>query len=150
MQTFLRVVTVAPGGGGGPASALRTPPSGKLPSAANAPAVRPERFRKLRRSSYPFVPLASAATTPPRARWRSDLLISTGASLPDRIRVDTVEVANLRGVGLIARLALVSEIDGSRVHWFQHHDARGRRANADNCKAKQIAPADIGLEAFLR
>ena len=29
VQTFLRVVTVAPAGGGGPASALRTAPSGK-------------------------------------------------------------------------------------------------------------------------
>ena len=34
VQTFLRVATVAPGGGGGPASALRIAPSGRLPSAA--------------------------------------------------------------------------------------------------------------------
>src|ERR1700726_2824780 len=37
VQTFFRTVTAAPGGGGGPASALRTAPSGSAPSAARLP-----------------------------------------------------------------------------------------------------------------
>src|SRR6185437_13510893 len=51
VQTLLRMVTVAPCAGGGPASALRTPLSGSAPSAANPPAAMPERRRKARRSS---------------------------------------------------------------------------------------------------
>src|SRR3954470_3231376 len=43
VQTFLWVVTLAPAGGGGPASAVRTPESGSVPSAVRAPAARPER-----------------------------------------------------------------------------------------------------------
>src|SRR6266851_5367651 len=81
VQIFLRVVTVAPAGGGGPASALRTPPSDKFPSAASAPAVRPERFRKVRRSRSPLDSFASASTGLPRPRGRSDFLISTDVSL---------------------------------------------------------------------
>src|ERR1700738_2124789 len=66
VQTFLRVVTVAPGGGGGPACAFRTPPSGRLPSAASAPAATPERFRKLRRSRAPLVSPDGASAALPR------------------------------------------------------------------------------------
>src|SRR6185312_9613764 len=50
VQTFLRMVTVAPLTGGGPASALRMPASGSAPSAVRPPATRPERRRKVRRS----------------------------------------------------------------------------------------------------
>src|SRR6476660_2114327 len=38
VQIFLRMVTAAPWAGGGPAFALRTPPSGSVPSAARPPA----------------------------------------------------------------------------------------------------------------
>src|SRR6185312_17506229 len=50
VQMLLRMVTAAPAGGGGPASALRTVVSGILPSAARPPAAMPERRRKVRRS----------------------------------------------------------------------------------------------------
>src|SRR6185436_18744739 len=53
VQMFLRMVTCAPAGGGGPASALRTLASGSAPSAARPPATSPERRRKLRRSRPP-------------------------------------------------------------------------------------------------
>src|SRR5215468_8660228 len=51
VQIFLRIPTAAPAGGGGPAAALRTAPSGSAPSPARLPAARPERRRKLRRST---------------------------------------------------------------------------------------------------
>src|SRR6185437_15140480 len=48
VQIFLRISTVAPCAGGGPASALRTLASGSAPSAASPPATRPERRKKAR------------------------------------------------------------------------------------------------------
>src|SRR3954451_22381643 len=39
VQTFLRISTCAPFDGGGPALALRTPATGKVPSAASPPAA---------------------------------------------------------------------------------------------------------------
>src|SRR5262249_30003947 len=65
VQMLLRIVTCAPGAGGGPASALRTLASGSAPSAASEPAARPERRRKLGRSrptsAWPLSAAASAA-----------------------------------------------------------------------------------------
>src|SRR5262245_17207217 len=49
VQMFLRMVTCAPAGGGGPACAFRMLASGMLPSAARLPAARPDWRRKLRR-----------------------------------------------------------------------------------------------------
>src|SRR6478609_6397410 len=46
VQMLLRIVTCPPSGGGGPALACRTLPSGKVPSAARPPATSPERRRK--------------------------------------------------------------------------------------------------------
>src|SRR5262249_15995433 len=81
VQMFLRMVTCAPAGGGGPASALRTLASGNAPTVARPPATRPERRRKARRSSAPSDgPCRALASVPRRAR-RSVLLISTAASL---------------------------------------------------------------------
>src|SRR6267378_5583167 len=53
VQMFLRMVTCAPPGGGGPAFALRMVASGSAPSVARPPATRPDRRRKLRRSKPP-------------------------------------------------------------------------------------------------
>src|SRR5262249_36762474 len=77
VQTFLRTVTAAPGGGGGPASALRTAPTDKVPTAARLPAARPDRRRKLRRSRSPLVCGGSAAPNVLRRSSRCALLIST-------------------------------------------------------------------------
>src|SRR5882757_5947978 len=106
VQTFLRVVTAAPGGGGGPASACRILPSGKLPSAARLPAARPERRRKARRSrllSDDFV--ANAEAIVPRRAWRSDRFISMRTSSTLRVAIDSVEILDLDGVRLKASLA---------------------------------------------
>src|SRR5215471_15663552 len=62
VQIFLRIVTAAPAGGGGPAAALRTAPSGSAPSVARLPATMPERRKKLRRSSLPGCPCSAAAS----------------------------------------------------------------------------------------
>src|ERR1700758_1699727 len=42
VHTLLQVATDAPGAGGGPAFALRTLPSGRMPSAARPPAATPD------------------------------------------------------------------------------------------------------------
>src|SRR4051794_19883344 len=68
VQMFLRMVTCAPAGGGGPASALRTLVSGSAPSVARPPAARPERRRKARRPRPPAEWLCrGGASTPRRA-----------------------------------------------------------------------------------
>src|SRR6516164_3226339 len=46
VQMLFLTSSCAPLGGGGPALALRTPPSGKVPSAARPPAASPELRRK--------------------------------------------------------------------------------------------------------
>src|SRR5262249_54036704 len=66
VQIFLRMVTCAPAGGGGPASALRTLVSGSAPSVARPPAARPERRRKARRSRPASDWLCSGRGAPPR------------------------------------------------------------------------------------
>src|SRR5258708_22993933 len=63
VQIFLRIATAAPGGGGGPASALRTAPSGRAPSVARPPPPRPDRASKPPRSRPPFPSPCSAAAT---------------------------------------------------------------------------------------
>src|SRR5258705_2429929 len=83
VQIFFRVVTVAPAGGGGPASALRMPPSERFPRAASAPAVTPERFRNARRSKPSFRWLAWLPTSVRLLRRPgrpSDFLISKAVS----------------------------------------------------------------------
>src|SRR5712691_2927982 len=80
VQTFLRTVTAAQGLGGGPASDLRTAARGKVPNAASPPAARPERRRKVRRSTLPSALAESAAPSVPRRASRCALLISTAAS----------------------------------------------------------------------
>src|SRR5262249_1981754 len=77
VQTFLRTVTAAPGGGGGPACALRTAPTDRVPTAARPPARRPDRRRKLRRSRSPRAWAGSAAPVVLRRTSRCALLIST-------------------------------------------------------------------------
>ena len=64
VQMFLWMVTAAPGAAGGPAFALRTLVSGKVPKAARPLAARPERRKKARRSRCLFEPLAKAANEP--------------------------------------------------------------------------------------
>src|ERR1700704_6398657 len=111
VQTFLRTVSAAPGGGGGPASALRTLPSDSVPSVARPPAARPERRRKSRRSRLPVGRTGTVAASGLRRASRCVLLIST-VCLPllRRIAVHPVEGLNLGGVSLIVGLSFVGEV----------------------------------------
>src|SRR5437588_1400646 len=105
VQMFLRMVTCAPAGGGGPALALRMLVSGSAPSVARLPATRPERRRKLRRSRPPPDWPCSAAASAPRRAWRSVLLMSMDASSA-RIAVDPIEGLHVFGLP-VAGLALL-------------------------------------------
>src|SRR5262245_32089141 len=109
VQMFLRMVTAAPGLAGGPASALRTLASGKLPSAARPPATRPERRRNDRRSRPTSDWPGSACASAPRRAKRSVRLISMAASpsLRGGIAVDAIEGLHLRRVRLVAGLPLL-------------------------------------------
>src|SRR5439155_15214969 len=128
-----------PARGGGPASALRTPPSGKAPSVASPEATRPERRRNVRRSSPPLDWPASAAASLPRCASRSFLLINTGSSPSLRIFVDPVERLDVLGF-LVARLALLLVGFGGRGRTRQRHGAGGGRgAGARRQHAKEIA-----------
>src|SRR4051812_29160630 len=103
VQIFLRMV--APAVAIDPAAfALRTVASGKAPAAASPPAARPERRRKLRRSSWPWDGPAKAVARVPRRAWRSVRLISMCVPLSARIPVHAI--VGLHVIGLpVADLA---------------------------------------------
>src|SRR4051812_22967212 len=90
------------------ASALRTPPTESVLSAARPPPASPDRRRKVRRSSPVLWADRPSATDPRDAEldcWRCVLLISTAAS-STRITIDAI--VRLHVIGLfVTRLALV-------------------------------------------
>src|SRR5689334_19973510 len=142
VQTFLRTATGIPGGGGGPASALRTAPSGKAPSAARPPAARPERRRKLRRSSPASAPAESAAASVPRRGSRWVRLISTENLLSlRRIAVDPVKVLDVGRVRLVSGSLPLVGIRIARCGDRNRHAAYSRRAGTGREDAEQIASA---------
>jgi hypothetical protein len=67
--------------------------------------------------------------------------------LSGRIRVDAIEISNLRRVGLVAGSALIFEINGFGDRRLRHYGARS--SCSGNGKPKQIAPGDNRLEALL-
>src|SRR6516162_10126364 len=107
VQTLLRTMTSAPAGGGGPALALRTEPSGSAPSVATLPAARPERRRKARRSRPSSVSFGKAPMTMPRRVCRCVRLMSTAASSLRWITIHAVIGLNVLRVRLVTRLALL-------------------------------------------
>src|ERR1700681_734030 len=79
----------------GPACALRTDPSGIKPSAAPAPAARPERRRKVRRSSTPDA--RPAAMPCKRAGLADPSLRFINMSVAPSIAVDAIVVLDVLG-----------------------------------------------------
>src|SRR5437588_2075852 len=105
VQMLLRIATGAPGFGGGPAAALRTPDNGSAPSEARAPAASTERRRKVRRSRPPTW-LASVAASVPRRLSRSVRLISTTS--PPSLRISVYPVIGSHVLALsVPRLAFL-------------------------------------------
>src|SRR6266851_4345765 len=147
VQMFLRTSTGVPALGGGPAAALRTLPSGKAPSVASPPATRPERRRKLRRSSAPPDWPASAAASVPRRASRSVRLISTAASLFRRILVDAVIRLDVVAHP-VARLALLLVGFGDRIAGKRRR-ARHGGARPGGERAQHVATADRRPVALL-
>src|SRR5688572_23531376 len=121
------MVTAAPAAAGGPASALRTLTIGSAPTTVKAPAARPERRKKVRRSSAPPACDASAPTSDPRRAWRSFLLINMCVVPSARIAVDAIE--GLHGVGFfvpsLGLLIVVLGVGASHTQWRRRRgDAR--------------------------
>src|SRR5260221_6399083 len=85
----------------GPACALRTDPSGIKPSAAPAPAAKPDRCKNVRRSRTPEA--RPAATPCKRARPAEPSLRLINMSLVPSIAVDAIVVLDVIGF-LVARL----------------------------------------------
>src|SRR5712691_1799296 len=148
VQMFLRMVTCAPAGAGGPAFALRMLVSGSAPSAARLPAASPERRKKDRRSRPPFDIPCSAAESAPRRTGRSDLRISMIASSA-RIPINAVVGLHVLGL-LVTRLAFL--IVGFRIGPSGRCErARGgcRDTRAGAERAKEIAPPQHVFALFL-
>jgi len=129
VQIFLRIVTCAPGVGGGPAFAVRRLPTGSVPREMRAPPTRPDRRRNVRRSRRPSTSLA-ITTAAPRDFWRSVLLISTIVSSA-RIRVDAIEGLHVIAF-LISSLPLFIGrfVIGIRVVQKERHACRRRSGDA--------------------
>src|SRR5262249_30181620 len=138
VHMFLRTSTRAPALGGGPASALRTLPSGRTPGVAKPPATRPERRRKPRRSSAALDWPARAAASVLRRDSRSVRLISTAASLFGRILVDAVVGLDVIAQAIPRALFVLFGLGRLRAARERH---RGR-ADARGHGAQNIAPGD--------
>src|SRR3954470_16477277 len=85
----------------GPASALRTEPSGMKPSAAPAPAARPDRRRNVRRSRTPDA--RPAATPCKRALPADPSLLFINMCVVPSVTVDAIVVLDVVGF-LVASL----------------------------------------------
>src|SRR5258706_6855969 len=79
----------------GPACALRTDPSGIKPNAAPAPAARPERRRKVRRSRTPDA--RPAAISCKRAGLADPSLCFINMSVVPSIAVDAIVILDVIG-----------------------------------------------------
>src|SRR4051794_12254609 len=104
----------------GPASALRTEPSGSKPSAAPAPAARPERRRNERRSSTPdarpaAMPCKRALTADPSLRF-------INMSVFPSIAVDAIVVLDVIGFLVAGLEALGLRLVRDRLAAGKRHD----------------------------
>src|SRR5712671_2201668 len=124
----------------GPACALRTDPSGIKPNAAPAPAARPERRRKVRRSSTPDA--RPAAMPCKRARPAVPPLRFINICVVPSIAVDAIEVLDVIGLFVASLDALGLRLLGLRLARKRHHRGRGDRCRSAH--QKKAAPVDAG------
>src|SRR3954454_6067738 len=122
----------------GPASALRTEPSGIKPSAAPAPAARPERRRNVRRSRTPdarpaATPCQGALPADPSLRF-INMCVVPSVTVDAIVVFDVVGflVAGLEALGL--RLVRLSLLACKR----QHDRSRSYRRSAHHEEAPAI------------
>src|SRR3979490_97941 len=123
----------------GPACALRTDPSGIKPSAAPAPAARPDRRRKVRLSRTPDA--RPAATPCKRALLADPSLRFINMCVVPSIAVDAIVVLDVVGflvAGLDALgLRLVRRGPARRP---RHHRRRSHRRSAQHEEAATVHP----------
>src|SRR3954468_13542447 len=124
----------------GPACALRTEPSGIKPSAAPAPAARPERRRKVRRSRTPEA--RPAATPCKRALLADPSLRFINMCVVPSVAVDAIVVLDVVGF-------LVARLDALGLRLVRRRLAAGERDNGCCCDRrtahqKQAAPIHPG------
>src|ERR1700716_1950388 len=107
----------------GPASALRTDPSGIKPSAAPAPAARPDRRRNVRRSRTPearpaAIPCKRALPADPSLRFINMCVVPS-------IAVDAIVVLDVGGFLVAGLDALGLRLLGSSFAACQRHAGDG-------------------------
>src|SRR3954462_14792308 len=123
----------------GPACALRTAPSGIRPSAAPAPAARPERRRKVRRSSTPegrpgAPPCKRALPADPSLRFINMCVVPS-------VAVDAIVILDVIGFLVAGLDPLGLRLLGFRLGAGQrHHRGGGDRRSAHQQEATPVHP----------
>src|SRR5882724_508601 len=143
VQTFFLISVGAPTIFG-PASALRTEPSGIKPSAAPAPAARPDRRRNVRRSRTPEA--RPAAIPCKRALFADPSLRFINMCVVPSIAVDAIVVLDVVGFPVAGLDALGLRLVRHSLASRQRHDRGGR-----NCRsAHHEQAAAVEPFGFLR
>src|SRR4051794_12795887 len=140
VQTFFLISVGAPTIFG-PASALRTEPSGNRPSAAPAPAARPDRRRNVRRSRTPearpaAMPCKRALPADPSLRFINMCVVPS-------IAIDAIVVLDVIGF-------LVAGLDALGLRLVRHNLPACQRRAGDggdrrSAHQEETAPVDAGL-----
>src|ERR1700704_4952609 len=113
----------------GPACALRTEPSGIKPSAAPAPAARPDRRKKVRRSRTPEARLAAIPCK--RALFADPSLRFINMCVVPSIAVDAIVVLDVVGFPVAGLDALGLRLVRHGLAARKRHDrSRGDRRSA--------------------
>src|SRR5712671_2371704 len=140
VQMFFLISVGAPAISG-PACALRTKPSGSRPNAAPAPAARPDRRRKVRRSSTPearpaAIPCKRALPADPSLRLINMCVVPS-------IAVDAIVVLDVIGFLVAGLDALGLRLVGYRLGPCQR--CTGSCRNRRSAHQEEPAPVDTGL-----
>src|SRR5437762_2243890 len=112
----------------GPACALRTDPSGIKPSAAPAPAAKPERRKNVRRSRTPearpaAIPCKRALLADPSLRFINMCVVPS-------VAVDAIVVLDVIGFLVASLHAFGLRLFGFRFARKRHHRSRSDRSGS--------------------